>query len=198
MRRTLAYIPDTDRWGNQVKWTGTNTFKNDWLFPVDNECNPNGTCADLGDPFSSHTGVASGSNFFPATDPSTHTAHPYAGKWRLDQPTTIGAASMNAAADQAKTIRSTLVGGKDYHITIHSIFLLGNGSDPVDKFFLPTVSNLQTIPKLPLYEPSNTADMTNVYYSSTEQTGQFLAATDKSKLNQLFAQIASSLLRLSQ
>lgn len=198
LRQTLAYIPATDRFGNQINWTGAHTFRNDWVFPVNNECNPNGTCADLGGPFSSNTGVASGSNFFPAIDPGTGKAHPYAGMWRLDQPTTVGAASMNAAADQANTIRGTLVAGKDYKITIHSIFLLGNGDDPVDKSFLPIVSNLKQIPALPLYEPTGTQPVDNPYYNSNQQTGQFLPATDKSKLNQLFAQIASSLLRLSQ
>lgn len=198
LRQTLAYIPATDRFGNKITWTGANTFRNNWVFGVNNECNPNGTCAYLGGPYSSNTGVASGSNFFPAIDPNTGKAHPYASQWRLDQPTTIGAASMNAAADQAKTIRSALVGGQNYTITIHSIFLLGNGADPVDKSFLPIVSNLQQIPPLPLYEPTGTANITNPYYDSTAQTGQFLAATDKSKLNLLFAQIASSLLRISR
>jgi hypothetical protein len=68
----------------------------------------------------------------------------------------------------------------------------------VDKTFLPTVSNLPQIPPLPLYEPTGTANITNPNYDSTAQTGQFLAATDKSKLNLLFAQIASSLLRISR
>ncbi len=193
LRQTIAYIPATDRWGNAITYASGSEFKDLWVFPVNNECNPNGTCANLGGLWSSYPG-GTNSNFYPATDPQVGTAVTSSGHWRFDQPTSIGAAGMNAAASQAATIRADTT----YNVTIHSIFLLGNGSDPVDKYFLPRVSNLALIPPLPLYEPSNTASVTNPAYSSSQQTGLFFAASDKSLLNQLFAKIASQLLRLNQ
>ncbi len=180
LRQTLAYIPDTDRFGNS-----THGFLDTWVYPVNWQCNPSGTCANTGGLFSNYPTIGTGSNFFQSG--------PYAGKWRFDQPTTIGAAGMNSAINQGAAIRSDTT----YNIVIHSIFLLGNGTDPVQKYFLPFVSNLPQVPPLPLYEPTGTAPVTNPYYQSNQQQGLFFAASDKSQLAGLFAQIASSLLRLS-
>ncbi len=180
LRQTLAYIPNTDRWGNS-----THGYNDTWVYPVNNQCNPSGTCAYTGGLFSSYPTIGTGSNFF--------TSGPYKGFWRFDQPTTIGAAGMNSAINQGAAIRADT----SYNVIIHSIFLLGNGTDPVDKYFLPFISNLQQVPALPLYEPTGTAEVTNPYYQASEQTGLFFAASDKSQLAGLFAQIASSLLRLS-
>jgi Flp pilus assembly protein TadG len=180
LRQTLAYIPDTDRFGNS-----THGFNDTWVYPVNWQCNPSGTCAYTGGLFTNYPTVGSGSNFFQSG--------PYTGKWRFDQPTSIGAASMNSAINQANAIRSDT----NYNVIIHSIFLLGNGTDPVQKYFLPFVSNLPEVPPLPLYEPTGTAAVPNPYYDSTQQQGLFFAASDKSQLAGLFAKIASSLLRLS-
>lgn len=180
LRQTLAYIPDIDRWGNS-----THSFNDTWVYPVNKQCNPSGTCAYTGGLFANYPTVGTGSNFF--------TSGPYQGHWRFDQPTTIGAAGMNTAINQGYAIRSDTT----YNIVIHSIFLLGNGSDPVQKYFLPFISNLQEVPALPLYEPTGTSPIVNPYYQSSQQTGLFFAASDKSQLAGLFAQIASSLLRLS-
>ena len=194
LRQTIAYIPDNDRWGNAIKYPSGGEFRDLWVFPVHNQCNPSGTCAYTGGLWTDYNPGASGSNFFPPNDPGMGTAVTSSGHWRFDQPTTIGAAGMNSAASQAAAIRADTT----YNITIHSIYLLGNGTDPVDKYFLPRVSNLQQIPKLPLYEPNNTASVTNPAYNSSQQTGLFFAASDKAQLNQLFAKIASQLLRLNQ
>ncbi len=180
LRQTLAYIPDTDRWGNS-----THGFNDTWVYPADWQCNPSGTCAYTGGQFTSYPTIGTGSNFFKSG--------PYSGKWRFDQPTSIGAAGMNSAINQATAIRADTT----YNIVIHSIFLLGNGTDPVDKYFLPFVSNLQQVPALPEYEPTGTLPVVNPYYESGQQTGLFFDASDKSQLAGLFAQIASSLLRLS-
>ncbi len=182
LRQTFAGIPSVDRFGNS-----THGFKDPWVFPVNWNCNPSGICANLGANFSpSYTGVATGSNFIQSG--------PYTGLYRMDQPTTIGAVGMNAATAQANVIRSDTT----FNPVIHSIFLCGNGSDPVDKYFLPIISNLQEIPALPLYEPTGTAPIVNPYYNKDQQQGLFFAASDKSQLAGLFAKIASSLLRLSQ
>ncbi len=182
LRQTFAGIPSLDRWGNS-----TSGFKDPWVFPVNWNCNPSGTCAHLGANFSpGYTGVATGSNLIQSG--------PYAGLYRMDQPTTLGAVGMNTATAQANVIRSDTT----FNPVIHSIFLCGNGSDPVDKYFLPIISNLQEIPALPIYEPTGTAPIPNPYFNSNQQTGLFFAASDKSQLAGLFAQIASSLLRLSQ
>ncbi len=182
LRQTFAGIPALDRWGN-----ATSGFKDPWVFPVNWNCNPAGTCANLGANFSpSYTGVATGSNLIKVG--------PYTGLHRMDQPTTIGAVGMNTATAEANVIRSDTT----FNPVIHSIFLCGNGADPVDKYFLPIISNLQEIPALPLYEPTGTGPIVNPYYNKNQQTGLFFAASDKSQLAGLFAQIASSLLRLSQ
>ncbi|MGA2182189.1 MAG: VWA domain-containing protein [Bryobacteraceae bacterium] len=193
LRQTIAYIPDTDRFGNSVKYASGSQFRDLWVFPVNNQCNPSGTCAYLGGLWSSYPG-GTNSNFYPASDPALSHAVTSSGHWRFDQPTSIGAAGMNAAASQAATIRSDTT----YNIAIHSIYLLGNGTDPVDKYFLPRVSNVAQVPPLPLYEATGTAAVANPGYVSTQTTGLFFAASDKSQLNQLFAKIASSLLRLNQ
>jgi Flp pilus assembly protein TadG len=198
LRQTIAYIPSSDRFGNTVTYTGT-LFKDKWVFPVNNQCNPSGTCANLGGLWTTYNPIAgdpitNDSNFFPATDPAENKAVTSSGQWRVDKPTTIGAAGMNAAVSQANTIRADTT----YNITIHSIFLLGDGGDPVDKYFLPTISNLQNIPPLPEYEPTGTAAVSNPFYNSAQNTGDFLPASNPAQLDELFSQIASSLLRLSQ
>jgi Flp pilus assembly protein TadG len=195
LRQVLAYIPSTDRFGNTVTQPVGQVFKDNWVFPVNNECNPTGTCADLGGLWSTYfpSGTPN-SNFFPASDPATGTSNNASGQWRLDQPTTIGAAGMNAAVSQANTIRSDTT----YNISINSIFLLGDGTDPVDKYFLPVISNQQNIPALPVYEPTGTSAVSNPYYNSAQKVGQFDAADNPAELEQLFEQIASSLLRLNQ
>jgi Flp pilus assembly protein TadG len=203
LRQTIAYIPATDRFGNRVTQpespSGPLVFKDNWVFQVNNECNPSGTCADLGGTWATYypnppNNSPPNSNFFPSSDPAEKKAVASSNQWRFDQPTTIGAASMNAAVSEANTIRSDTT----YNVTIHSIFLLGDGTDPVDKYFLPTISNLQNIPPLPEYEPSNTQAVANPFYNSAQNTGDFLPASNPAQLDELFSQIASSLLRLSQ
>jgi len=202
LRQVLAYIPASDRFGNAVTQPTGQVFKDNWVFYANNECNPTGTCAYLGGLWSTYYPEAQPlkatsnpySNFFPATDPGTGKSNSASNEWRFDQPTTIGAAGMNSAVSQANTIRNDTT----YNITINSIFLLGDGTDPVDKYFLPTISNLQDIPALPLYEPTGTQSVTNPLYNSNQKSGVFDAADNPAELEQLFQQIASSLLRLNQ
>ena len=200
LRQVLAYIPAQDRFGNAVTQPTGQVFKDNWVFPVNNECNPQGTCANLGGLWSTYypnppNTLPPNNNFFPATgDPATGKVNAASGQWRFDQPTTIGAAGMNAAVSQANTIRTDTT----YNIMINSIFLLGDGGDPVDKYFLPTLSNLQNIPALPLYEPTGTQSVANPLYNANQKSGDFYAANNPAGLEQMFEQIASSLLRLNQ
>lgn len=199
LRQTIAYIPSTDRFGNTVTQPTGLVFKDNWVFPVNNECHPSGTCANLGGLWATYNPIAgdpiaNDSNFFPATDPAKGKAVTSSGQWRFDQPTTIGAAGMNAAVSQANTIRANTT----YNVTINSIFLLGDSSDPVDKYFLPTISNLQNIPPLPEYEPTGTQAIANPLYNSAQNSGNFYPANNPAQLDELFSEIASSLLRLNQ
>jgi len=195
LRQTIAYIPAADRFGNAVTQPAGQVFKDNWVFPVNNECNPNGNCADLGGLWSTYDpGGPPNSNFYPNSDPNTGKVIAASGQWRFDKPTTIGAAGMNAAVSQANTIRNDTT----YNVIINSIFLLGDGSDPVDKFFLPVVSNQQNIPPLPQYEPNGTQAVANPFYNSAQKTGDFYPANNAGELEQMFEQIASSLLRLNQ
>jgi Flp pilus assembly protein TadG len=187
IRQAIAYIPDVDAFGNS-----THGFKDDWVYPVNMQTSPIPGIVPasrfMGGPYSSYPGVATGSNFF--------TAGPYIGKWRPDQPTTIGAAGMNTADNMARAIRANTT----YKVMIHSIYLIsgsGGGSDPGERYFLPRVSNLPKIPPSP-YDPIGTPDVDNPAYDPSQQTGLFFAATNSSQISSLFNTIASSLLRLSQ
>jgi hypothetical protein len=140
----------------------------------------------MGDLWSNHPGLGAGapSNFFPAG--------PYQGKFRPDLVNTIGVVSMNTATNEANKIRSDAT----YNIYIDTVYLQGNGSDPVDRSFLQVVSNQQTIQ--PLIYDSADPPYANPYYQKTQQQGMWLATTSQVQLTQLFAEVASSLLRISQ
>jgi hypothetical protein len=99
---------------------------------------------------------------------------------------------MNTATNQAATVRADTT----YRITIDTIYLQGNGSDPVDRAFLQIVSNQPSI--LPLIYDSTDTAYSNPYYNNTQQQGLWLATTSTTALNNLFLQVASSLLRISQ
>ncbi len=212
MRHIIAYIPDTDMYGNSLHGiavpTGTSPegtvtnaadgtrrdTRDYWLFQTNNYCNSNvsPSCKNVGDLWSRHSGVGSGSNFF--------TSGPYAGHFRPDQPNSIVAASMNGTMDMANTIRSDTT----YHPVIHVIYLTGNGTDSVDHEFLPIVANFPNIPVLP-YDAAYVvgADTQPVLYANpafnpNQESGKYFVTADKNQLTSLFAQLASEVLRLSK
>ena len=190
--QALAYIPDLDRFGNSMHGP-----KDNWAFQVNNQCAPsnvpitagNSRCKNIGGEWSEFpaqwAGVNPGSNFF--------TAGPYAGKFRPDEGNTIGVASMNSAINEAIRIRND----NNYKVRIDSIYLQGNGGDPVDRDFLPMVSNLQIIPPL-IYQSASTPDKINPYHNSAQLEGFYTQSVNVQELGGIFAQVASSLLRLSQ
>ena len=201
MRQFIAYIPDTDAYNNNLHGvtatsnTGTAVgglvSRDDWIYQVNNLCSPDATvspnCRNTGGFWSApaFTGIGSGSNFFPAGA--------YHNRFRPDQPNTIVAASMNGTMAEANKIRSDTT----YHPVIHTIYLTGNSGDAVDREFLAVVANAPSITALP-YDPVGFTAYTNPGYVTTQETGKYLVTSDKNRLTNLFAQLASELLRLSQ
>jgi hypothetical protein len=91
---------------------------------------------------------------------------------------------------------ATIRADTNYNITIDTVYLQGNGSDPVDRSFLQIVSNQPNIQ--PIIYDATAAAYANPYYQKTEQTGIWAATTSTLQLQSMFQQIASSLLRISQ
>ena len=203
IRQYIAYIPNTDIYGNALTQgpaaTGTSSYgtivsgydtRSYWLFQVNSLCSPDSTvspnCKTTGGPWSNFSTTGTGSNFFP-----TGTA--YAGYLRPDQSNTIVAASMNGTMNAAATIRSD----STYHPVINVIYLTGNGPDSVDREFLPIVANYPTIPALP-YDPTTYTAYANPCYQTGQETGKYFVTADRNELTSLFAQLASEVLRLSK
>ena len=195
--QTIAYIPDTDFFGNS-----THSDWDDWIY----QTNPgtvdttkytitagNSATKNMGALWSTHASVgaataigsAAPSNFFP-------TGTPYAGKFRPDLLNAITASSMNSAVNEAARIRSDT----SYKPVIHTIYLQGNGQDPVDRSFLQIIANKANIDPI-LYNASGTASYANSQYQASQATGYWLQTTNALELKQQFATIAGSLLRLS-
>jgi hypothetical protein len=216
MRQFIAYIPDTDYYGNNlhgVTATGTSPYgtvsgglvtRDFWLFQANNECSPDvnvsPNCKNVGDLWANHTTIGMGSNFFPTTNAAYANADVYAGKFRPDQPNTLVAVSMNGAMSQAYTIRADTT----YNIKINVIYLTGNATDAVDREFLPVIANAQWIVPLP-YDSQYVANTTtpvhmyqNPAYQTSQESGTYLVTSDRNQLTSLFAQLASETLRLSQ
>jgi hypothetical protein len=219
MRQMIAYIPDTDLYGNSthgVAATNTTTIspsvcttgkcnglvsRDLWLFQVNAETSPDPTVIpatkNTGGLWSGFAGIGSGSNFFTAAAGNAAIT----GYFRPDQANSIVAATMNATMAEAYRIRSDAETTTLYHTTIDTLYLTGNGTDAVDREFLPIVANVQNIPALP-YDPTyNAAANPNLYanpaYQSGQQIGQYLVTADKNQLAALFQQLASEVLRLS-
>ena len=197
-RQMIAYIPDLDIYGNNthgVAATGAGptvagglVTRDSWLFQTTNLCSPDPSvqpnCKNVGDFWVNHTTIGSASNKF--------TAGPYNGFLRPDQPNTIVSVSMNTAMAEANRIRSN----GTLHIKINTIYLTGNGTDAVDREFLPIIANSPIIPALP-YDPMNYTPYNNAAFQQNQEQGQYLVTADKGQLNALFAQLASEVLRLS-
>lgn len=191
MRQYIAYIPNTDIYGNSL-----HGIRDNWLFQVNQLCSPDPTvtpnCKNTGDYWSNHPTIGSVSNFFPTSNTYTN-ADTYGGYFRPDQPNSIVAASMNGTINEAFKIRSDTT----YHPVINVVYLTGNGTDSVDREFLPMVANIPTIPALP-YDPLSYVATTNSAYQADQEQGTYLVTADRNQLQSLFAQLASEVLRLSQ
>jgi Flp pilus assembly protein TadG len=191
VRQFIAYIPDADIYGNSL-----HGIRDSWLFQTNQLCSPDPTvtpnCKNTGDLWASHAAIGSGSNFFPNTNIYTN-ANTYRGFFRPDQPNTIVAASMNGTLSEAFKIRADAT----YHTVIHTIYLTGNGTDSVDREFLPMVANFPTIPALP-YDPVSFLPYANPAFQEHQEQGKYFVTADRNQLQSLFAQLASEVLRLSK
>jgi Flp pilus assembly protein TadG len=212
IRQYIDYIPDTDMYGNSlhgVAATGTGptvsggkVTRDFWIYQVNSLCSPDSTvspnCKNTGGLWSGFTSIGSGCNFFPSTSNgcTTYTdsyTTTNTGKFRPDQSNTIVAASMNGTMAAAYTIRADAT----YHPIINVIYLTGNGTDSVDREFLPIVANYPTIPALP-YDPTSYTPYTNPAFQTGQETGKYFVTANRNDLNSLFAQLASEVLRLSK
>jgi hypothetical protein len=198
--QTIAYIPNSDYFGNSfinmVNSSGTSVTSPwfQWIYQVNQQCAPAGTqittgnslCKNLGGPWTSYatTGVGAPNNTF--------TSGPYSGYLRPDTPNSIGVASMTSAANMAYTIRAD----STYNPVIDTVYLQGNGTDPVDPSFLQIVTNQVNIQPV-IYDPT-AAVYANPYYQSTQPTGLWEQTASTLQLESMFQAIASSLLRISQ
>jgi hypothetical protein len=212
IRQFIAYIPDTDYFGNSthgVAASGTGTdvvngllTRDYWIHQANpytnNSLTPStknigqiwaGTTS-CGDPASLpyYTNCGTFTNFIMSGEPN------YSGgtTLRVDQPNTIVTASMNTAMAEAYTIRND----STYHIVIHTLYLTGNGHDSTDQEFLPVIANVQNIGPLP-YQSAALPTYPNPAFVSTQEVGIFQVTADKNELVKLFANLASSELRLS-
>ncbi len=106
------------------------------------------------------------------------TGNPYVGKVRVDTPTALVTASINAADNQGTTIRNdaTLIP------TIYSIGLGGTSAEPIDTTFMERLAN---DPRSPIYNSSLPA-------------GEYVYSPTATDLTGAFQQVASEILRISQ
>jgi hypothetical protein len=187
---TIAYIPQFDRWGNRT-WGHNPPFKDNWIFDVNPQCASAGanltpgspTCRNVGGTFAQYPSAGAGTNFF--------TSGPYAGQLRVDTPNALRVASMNSAMSMADTIRSN-TSLKPY---IYTMFLT-NGTDSIDRWFMPIVANVPMVPALPW--DASQALAPNPYYNPNQQQGLYTPLTNRENLLQAFYAIAASLLRISE
>ncbi len=105
-------------------------------------------------------------------------SNPYAGHIRVDTPTALVTASVNAADNQATTIRND----PNLTPTIYAIGLGGTSAQPIDATFMERLSN---DPRSPIYNAS-------------QPVGQYYYSPDASQLYGVFQQVASQILRISQ
>ncbi len=106
------------------------------------------------------------------------TGNPYVGQIRVDTPTAVVTASVNAADNQATTIRNdaTLIP------IIYSIGLGGTSAEPIDATFMERLAN---DPRSPIY-------------NSSKPAGEYVYAPTAAELASAFQQVASQILRISQ
>jgi Flp pilus assembly protein TadG len=208
--QTIAYIPNSDYFGNSfinITNSSGSTVASPWFQWIYGDTNSssdyvNYSCAPAGTPITSGNSncknlgsswtVSPYSTMGVGYNNNTFTGGPYKGYLRPDTPNSIGVASMTSAANMAYTIRSDTT----YNPVIDTVYLQGNGTDPVDRSFLQIVSNQQNIQ--PIIYDSTAAVYANPYYQSTQPVGIWAATASTLQLESMFQEIASSLLRISQ
>jgi hypothetical protein len=185
--QTIAYLPETDPWGNSNRG-----FRDGRIFQVNQQCAPNGTtmpnggsrCRNMGGEWSAYPSFGVGGNTWPSG--------PYQGFLRTDCSNTTIVAAMNSAVNAAFNIRANTT----FNVRFDSVYLIG-GDAIVDREFLQIIANAETIIPL-IFEPAGTATYANPFYQTSQQRGLFRYTNNGAQLGGLFAEIASSLLRLSK
>jgi hypothetical protein len=108
----------------------------------------------------------------------TYPSGSYAGKIRVDTPTSIVKASKNSADNQGATIRADA----NYTPVIYVIGLGGTDPEPLDTVFMQRLAN----------------DPASPIYNSSQQTGKYVFSPNAGQLTDAFNTIASEILRLAQ
>lgn len=221
VQASYAYIPATDRFGNSTSspwgdstWDGIVEQVNSYTAPSGTPITPgNLNYKNLTGLWSSYTSTGS-NTAFPGFSPSNKfPSGPYSGNFRIDLPNTIGIVSMNTAVNEAIAIRANAAAGTNpsgfanptnkYAVMIDAIYLQGNGSDPVDPYFLQYLTNQAnlTVPSC-IYTassyPYSTTYTSNPHYVSTQLQGAYASTASTTELASAFSQIAASLLRITQ
>jgi Mg-chelatase subunit ChlD len=191
-----SYWPDQGAtWGvNAYLGTVSGTTVNYNEFT--NAAYPNGGClyptagTSTSAPSSSQFGMRNDISYIPNTDAfgnatsgyrqpvARFTSGPYNGYIRPDMPSTLRYVTFNAADSAASRMRGDTATG----VLVYSIGLGGNDTDPIDQTFLKRLTNTSDSP----------------VYSSSAPTGTFLYAPTVTQLNQLFQNVASSILRIAK
>jgi Flp pilus assembly protein TadG len=195
--QTIAYLPDTDAMGNSNRG-----IRDNWVYNVNQGCAPAGTklpngstdlCKMRGGLWSSYPAAGLGTNFYKNNGPGgAISSGPYENRLRNDVPNTFPVAAMNSAISAAERVKDDT----DYNIRIDAIYLIGN-EDTVDREFLQVIANTKNINPT-VFDGIGASPYTNTNYNQYHQNGLWYSTTDPQALASLFAQIASSLLRISR
>lgn len=185
--QTIAYLPEADPWGNSNRG-----FRDGRIYQVNQQCAPPGTtmpnggsrCRNLGGEWSAYPTLGVGRNTWPDG--------PYANFLRTDCSNTTIVAAMNSAVNAANNIRANTT----FNVRFDSVYLIG-GDAIVDREFLQIIANTEQIVPL-IFEPLGTAPYNNPLYQANQQRGLFRYTNNGAQLGGLFAEIASSLLRISK
>jgi Flp pilus assembly protein TadG len=221
VQMSIANIPSTDRFGNSTSSPWSSTTWDGILEQVNSYTAPSGTPITPGNSATKNlTGLWSaysttGTNTVPSgTTPSNKfwSTSPFSGYFRPDLPNTVGIVSMNTAMAEAIAIRTNAAAGTNtgfanptskYTVMIDAIYLQGNAGDPVDPYFLQYLTNQAnlTVPSC-IYTassyPYTITYTSNPHYNSAQAQGAYASTASTTELASAFAQIAASLLRITQ
>jgi hypothetical protein len=227
MRQMIAYIPDTDSYGNSTHGVvasgpgptvavvnGTNMVTRDfWIFQENNLCGgsikatacantANGTNPNFingGALWSGFSAVGSGSNFFTASSGNASLV----GHFRPDQPNTIVAVSMNTAMAEAYNIRADASGcgtnGTPCPTQLHPVInTIYLTGNSTDSVDREFLQVMANVQTIiALPYDSGFTQYTNPGFQTNQEAGLYQVTADSTQLNTLFAKLASEVLRLS-
>ncbi len=219
---TIAYIPNTDRFGNSTSSPWGTTTWDGIVEQVNPSTAPSNTPVTTGNSLTRNltglwssysttgTNTAIGANGTPS---NKFPSGPFSGYYRPDLPNSIGITSMNTAVNEAINVRANAVAGTNpsgfahpaskYTVTIDALYLTGNSSDPVDPYFLQYLTNQAnvTVPSCAYTAtsyPYVTTYTSNSHYLTSQAQGAYASTASTTQLAAAFSQIAASILRVTQ